>query len=121
MSLPEGYQSKLSEGASNISAGQRQLISFARALAHNPQIIILDEATSNVDTETEQKIQRGMDVLLADRTSIVIAHRLSTIQHADRIFVLSHGRIAEQGNHQELLKKRGLYYELYRLQFQNEA
>ncbi len=115
--LPEGYATRLSEGASNISAGQRQLISFARVLAHDPRVIILDEATSSVDTETELMIQRGLEALLANRTSIVIAHRLSTIKHADRIVVLSGGRVAEAGRHEELLGARGLYWNLYRLQY----
>jgi ATP-binding cassette subfamily B protein len=119
MGLPEGYATKLSEGAGNISAGQRQLVSFARVVAHDPRVIILDEATSNIDTETERLIQRGLKGLLAGRTSIVIAHRLSTIQHADRILVLGHGRLLESGSHQELLEKRGLYYNLYRLQYES--
>jgi ATP-binding cassette subfamily B protein len=115
--LSEGYQTQLSEGASNISSGQRQLISFARVIAHNPAVVILDEATSSVDTETERLIQLGMKRVLANRTSIVIAHRLSTIRHADRILVLSGGRLAEQGTHQELIARNGLYAGLYRLQY----
>jgi len=115
--LPEGYATALSEGATNISQGQRQLISFARVLAHDPAVVILDEATASIDTETEQLVQRGLEVLLAGRTSVVIAHRLSTIRHADRILVLSAGKIAEQGRHEELLASRGLYWNLYRLQF----
>ncbi|MDR0597013.1 MAG: ABC transporter ATP-binding protein/permease [Treponema sp.] len=116
--LSEGYQTQLSEGASNISSGQRQLISFARVIAHNPAVVILDEATSSVDTETEQLIQLGMKRVLANRTSIVIAHRLSTIRHADRILVLSGGRLAEQGTHRELIARNGLYAGLYRLQYE---
>jgi len=115
--LAEGYNTVLSEGAANISSGQRQLISFARVIAHNPAIVILDEATSSVDTETERLIQLGMQRVLAGRTSIVIAHRLSTIRHADRILVLSSGRLVEQGKHDELIAKNGLYAGLYRLQY----
>jgi len=120
-SLPEGYATKLSEGATNISSGQRQLLSFARVLAHDPAVVILDEATSSVDTETERLIQRGLEGLLAGRTSLVIAHRLSTIRHADRIVVLAGGRVAEEGRHEELLEKRGLYWNLYRLQYGGEV
>ena len=116
--LENGYSTVLSEGASNISSGQRQLISFARVIAHNPAIVILDEATSSIDTETERLIQLGIQRVLAGRTSIVIAHRLSTIRHADRILVLSNGRLAEQGTHDELIAKDGLYAGLYRLQFE---
>jgi ATP-binding cassette subfamily B protein len=119
--LPAGYETVLSEGATNISQGQRQILSFARVLAHDPSVIILDEATSSIDTETEQLIQRGLDGLLAGRTSLVIAHRLSTIRHADKILVLSRGRIAESGSHDELIAKRGLYWNLYRLQYGGEC
>jgi ATP-binding cassette subfamily B protein len=119
--LPEGYSTPLAEGATNLSSGQRQIISFARVLAHDPRIIILDEATSSVDTETERMIQRGLEGLLAGRTSIVIAHRLSTIRHADRIIVLAAGRVAEEGSHEELLERRGLYWNLYRLQYGGTA
>jgi ATP-binding cassette subfamily B protein len=116
--LPGGYRTMLSEGASNISSGQRQLISFARVIAHNPAIVIMDEATSSIDTETEHLIQLGIQRVLAGRTSIVIAHRLSTIRHADRILVLSGGRVAEAGKHQELIDRNGLYAGLYRLQYE---
>jgi ATP-binding cassette subfamily B protein len=116
--MENGYETILSEGATNISSGQRQLISFARVIAHNPAIVILDEATSSVDTETERLIQLGMQKVLAGRTSIVIAHRLSTIRHADRILVLSGGRLTEQGKHDELMEKNGLYAGLYRLQYE---
>jgi ATP-binding cassette subfamily B protein len=116
--LPAGYDTVLSEGASNISSGQRQLLSFARVIAHNPSMVILDEATSSVDTETERYIQMGIQRILSGRTSIVIAHRLSTIRHADRILVLSGGRLVEEGKHDELIKKNGLYAGLYRLQFE---
>ncbi|MDR0586106.1 MAG: ABC transporter ATP-binding protein/permease [Treponema sp.] len=117
--LPDGYNTKLSEGAANISSGQRQLISFARVIAHNPAMVILDEATSSIDTETENLIQLGIQKVLAGRTSIVIAHRLSTIRHAERILVLSGGRLVEQGRHDELIAKNGLYAGLYRLQFES--
>lgn len=116
--LPEGYATMLSEGATNISSGQRQLISFARVVAHDPRIVILDEATSSVDTETERLIKLGMDRILSGRTSIVIAHRLSTIKHADRILVLSDGRLVESGTNEELLARNGLYANLYRLQYE---
>ncbi|MDR1411446.1 MAG: ABC transporter ATP-binding protein/permease [Spirochaetaceae bacterium] len=116
--LPGGYRTMLSEGASNISSGQRQLISFARVIAHNPAIVVLDEATSSIDTETEHLIQLGMQQVLAGRTSVVIAHRLSTIRHADRILVLSGGRLVEEGRHGDLIAKNGLYATLYQLQYQ---
>jgi ATP-binding cassette subfamily B protein len=115
--LPQGYKTILSEGAANISSGQRQLISFARVIAHNPAIVVLDEATSSVDTETEHLIQRGMQRVLSGRTSIVIAHRLSTIRNADRILVLSGGSLVEEGVHEELIRRKGLYEGLYRLQY----
>ncbi|MDR0376245.1 MAG: ABC transporter ATP-binding protein/permease [Spirochaetaceae bacterium] len=116
--LPDGYKTLLSEGAANISSGQRQLISFARVIAHNPAIVVLDEATSSVDTETEHLIQLGIQRVLAGRTSLVIAHRLSTIRHADRILVLSGGRLVEEGRHDELISRGGLYAGLYRLQYE---
>ena len=95
-------------------------LAFARALAYDPQILVLDEATSNIDTETEQLIQDALRKLLRNRTSIIIAHRLSTIQHADRILVMHHGRLREEGTHQELLQQRGLYYRLYQLQYRDQ-
>ncbi|MDR2607453.1 MAG: ABC transporter ATP-binding protein/permease [Treponema sp.] len=119
--LKEGYRTVLSEGASNISAGQRQLLSFARVIAHNPGVVILDEATSSIDTETERLIQLGMRRVLSGRSSIVIAHRLSTIRSADRILVLSGGRLIEEGNHEELIRQNGMYAGLYRLQYEEEA
>jgi ATP-binding cassette, subfamily B, multidrug efflux pump len=117
-SLPEKFEEPVMERGSTFSVGQRQLISFARVLAYDPSIFILDEATSNIDTETEFLIQDALTKIMQNRTSIVIAHRLSTIQHADRIIVLHKGEIVEEGNHQELLQKEGLYYDLYRLQYQ---
>ena len=118
-SLPDGYKTILSERATNISTGQRQLISFARVIAHNPRVVILDEATSSIDTETERLIQLGIKEVLAGRTSFVIAHRLSTIRDADRILVLSNGCLAEEGNHDELIAKNGIYSGLYRLQYED--
>jgi len=117
--LPDGYKTVLSERASNISTGQRQLISFARVIAHNPRVVILDEATSSIDTETERLIQLGIKNVLAGRTSFVIAHRLSTIKDADRIFVLSGGKLAEEGRHEQLAVSGGLYSGLYRLQYED--
>jgi ATP-binding cassette subfamily B protein len=119
--LPEGYNTMLSEGAVNISAGEKQLISFARVIAHNPKVVILDEATSSIDTETERLVQQGMAKVLAGRTSIVIAHRLSTIRGADKILVLSNGSLIEEGTHGELLGKGGLYALLCKLQFEDDA
>ena len=115
--LPGKYRFDLSENAANISTGQRQLLSFARVLARNPAIIILDEATGSIDTETEKNIQKAVERLTENRTSLVIAHRLSTIRHADRILVLGSGRVREEGTHEELLSKKGLYYNLYKLQY----
>ena len=115
--LPAGYDTLLEEEASNISAGQRQLITIARAFLADPSILILDEATSNVDTRTEVLIQQAMARLRQGRTSFVIAHRLSTIRNADEIVVMDRGRIVEQGDHAELLRKQGFYYDLYQSQF----
>jgi ATP-binding cassette, subfamily B, multidrug efflux pump len=119
-SLPYGLDTMVSERGSTFSVGQRQLVSFARALAHNPRFLILDEATSSVDTRTEIMIREALDRLLTGRTSIVIAHRLSTIQNADRILVFHKGRLREQGTHQELLLERGIYYRLYQLQYRDQ-
>jgi ATP-binding cassette subfamily B multidrug efflux pump len=119
-SLPQGLDTVVSERGSTFSVGQRQLVSFARALAHNPRFLILDEATSSVDTRTEIMIREALDRLLTGRTSIVIAHRLSTIQNADRILVFHKGRLREQGTHQELLMERGIYYRLYQLQYRDQ-
>ena len=118
--LPEGLASEVNERGSTLSVGQRQLISFARALAHNPRFLILDEATSSVDTKTESQIREALDRLLSGRTALVIAHRLSTIQHADRILVFHKGRLREQGAHQDLLAQRGIYYRLYQLQYKEQ-
>jgi ATP-binding cassette subfamily B protein len=115
--LPQGYATDLRERGANLSAGQRQLLSFARALAHGADVLVLDEATSSIDTETEALIQHGIHVLMEGKTSLVIAHRLSTIQDVDRIFVMHHGRVAESGSHAELLARNGLYARLYRLQY----
>jgi ATP-binding cassette, subfamily B, multidrug efflux pump len=119
-SLPEGVAASVNERGSTLSVGQRQLISFARALAHNPRFLILDEATSSVDTKTELQIREALDRLLSGRTALVIAHRLSTIQYADRILVFHKGRLREQGAHQELLAERGIYYRLYQLQYKEQ-
>lgn len=118
--LPIGYDTEVMERGSTFSAGQRQLLAFARALAFDPKILVLDEATSNIDTETEMLIQDALARLTRDRTTIVIAHRLSTIQHADKIIVLHKGKVRESGTHQELLAKRGMYYSLYQLQYQKQ-
>ncbi|MGP7818971.1 ABC transporter ATP-binding protein [Niallia sp. 01092] len=114
--LEQGYDEPVIEKGSTLSSGQRQLISFARALASDPAILILDEATSSIDTETEQIIQKAMEVLKKGRTTFIIAHRLSTIRNADQIIVLDHGEIVEKGNHEELMKKKGRYYQMYQLQ-----
>jgi len=115
--LKDNYKAEVRERGAGLSVGQKQLISFARALAFDPALLILDEATSSIDTETEQLIQRAIERVMRDRTSIVVAHRLSTVQNADRIIVLHHGEIREQGTHQELLAERGLYWKLYKLQY----
>ncbi|MHA8102781.1 ABC transporter ATP-binding protein [Aquirufa nivalisilvae] len=117
MSLPDGYQYQVMERGATLSVGQRQLISFVRALVHDPKIIILDEATSSVDTETELMIQEAIATLMKGRTAVVIAHRLSTIRHAHQILVMEKGEIKERGNHDNLIKKDGLYAQLYHLQF----
>jgi ATP-binding cassette subfamily B multidrug efflux pump len=115
--LKDEYKAEVRERGAGLSVGQKQLISFARALAFDPALLILDEATSSIDTETEQLIQRAIARVMRDRTSIVVAHRLSTVQNADRIIVLHHGEIREQGTHQDLLSQRGLYWKLYKLQY----
>jgi len=118
MQLPGGYDYPVMERGSTLSLGQRQLISFIRALLYNPAILILDEATSSVDTESELLIQHAIDKLIAGRTAIVIAHRLSTISKADQIIVLDKGEVREMGNHEELMKQEGYYHKLYTMQFQ---
>ena len=118
--LPDGYRTILSEGGQNLSQGQRQLMAIARAILANPAILILDEATSNVDTRTEQLIQEGMLQLMKGRTSFIIAHRLSTIRGADKILVLKGGEIIEQGRHDELLKEKGFYARLHSTHFETE-
>lgn len=118
--LPGGFEAAVRERGAGLSVGQKQLIAFARALAFDPRILILDEATSSIDTETEQLIQRALERLLAGRTNLVIAHRLSTVQKADRILVLHKGEVRELGTHQELLAERGIYWKLYQLQFKDQ-
>lgn len=115
--LPQGYKEPVMERGSTLSSGERQLLAFARTLVYDPSILILDEATSNIDTETELLIQDALSKLIKNRTTIAIAHRLSTIQHSDKIIVLKAGVIEEMGTHQELLNLNGLYYDLYRLQY----
>jgi ATP-binding cassette subfamily B multidrug efflux pump len=118
--MPNGYATEIREGGAGLSVGQKQLVAFARALASDPDILILDEATSSVDTETELLIQDALSRLMANRTSIVIAHRLSTIQNADKIIVMQRGEIREMGTHNELLQQRGIYYRLYQLQYKGQ-
>lgn len=118
--LPQGYHSMINEESSNISAGQKQLMTIARVILADPKILILDEATSSIDTRTEIQIQSAMDNLMKGRTSFIIAHRLSTIKNADLILVMNHGDIVEQGTHEELLEKNGFYAELYNSQFEVE-
>ena len=119
-SLPDGFEQAIRERGSGLSTGQKQLISFARALAHNPRFLILDEATSSVDTETEFRVRDALGRMVEGRTSIVIAHRLSTIQRADRILVMHKGRLREAGTHQQLLALRGIYWKLYQLQYKDQ-
>ena len=118
MRLPEGYQTVISEDGGNISKGQKQLLTIARAMLYTSNMLILDEATSNVDTSTEREIQRAMRKLMTGRTCFVIAHRLSTIRNADNILVVNQGDVVEQGTHDELMQARGFYYRLYRAQFE---
>lgn len=115
--LENGYATEISERGARLSIGQRQLLAFARTMVSKPGILILDEATSSIDTHTERMVQEGIDALLKGRTSFMIAHRLSTIRKADRIFVIDQGKILEEGNHGELMKKKGAYYQLYQSQF----
>ncbi len=118
--LPQGFKEEVHERGSTLSTGQKQLISFARALAHNPKILILDEATSSVDTETELRVRDALNRMVEGRTSVVIAHRLSTIQRADKIIVMHKGQVREVGTHQQLLAQRGIYYKLYQLQYKDQ-
>ena len=111
--LPQGYQTMLTGDGSNLSQGQRQLLAIARAAIANPPVLILDEATSSIDTHTEKLIEKGMDSLMIDRTVFVIAHRLSTVRNSKAIMVLDHGEIIERGNHDELINQKGRYYQLY--------
>ena len=120
LKFEKGYDTDVGEGGNRLSTGQKQLISFARALIAKPAIFVLDEATSSVDTETEQKIQKAIVTTLKGRTSFIIAHRLSTIRSADRILVIQHGEVTESGTHKELIQKRGYYYNLYANQFKEE-
>jgi len=118
--LPQGFKEEVRERGSTLSTGQKQLISFARALAHDPKILILDEATSSVDTETELRVRDALNRMVEGRTSVVIAHRLSTIQRADKIIVMHKGQVREVGTHQQLLAQRGIYYKLYQLQYKDQ-
>ncbi len=119
-SLPAGFDEEVKERGSTLSTGQKQLISFARALAHNPKILILDEATSSVDTETEFRVREALTRMVEGRTSIIIAHRLSTIQRANTIIVMHKGQVREMGSHQQLLAQRGIYWKLYQLQYKDQ-
>jgi ATP-binding cassette subfamily B protein len=119
-SLPQGFQEQVRERGSTLSTGQKQLISFARALAHEPKILILDEATSSVDTETEFRVRDALARMVEGRTSLIIAHRLSTIQRADKIILLHKGQLREMGSHQQLLAQHGIYFKLYQLQYKDQ-
>jgi ATP-binding cassette subfamily B protein len=119
--LPHGYETDLVEGGANLSVGQRQLVCIARAVLANPRLLILDEATSSVDTLTESLIQQALQYLLAGRTAVIIAHRLSTVRHADRIYVVEGGRIVDQGRHAELISRGGTYKMLYEAQWVRPA
>lgn len=121
MKLPNDYDYQVQEGSSNISIGQRQLISFARTLVANPEILVLDEATSSVDAYTELVIQNALKTLMRNRMTIIIAHRLSTVRLCDEILIIDHGSIVERGTHEELMQKKGLYSSFYRLQFREET
>jgi len=119
-SLPHGFDEPVRERGSSLSTGQKQLVNFARALAYNPRILILDEATSSVDTDTELRIRGALERMVQGRTSVLIAHRLSTVQRADAILVMHKGQLREMGTHQELLAERGLYWKLYQLQYKDQ-
>jgi ATP-binding cassette subfamily B protein len=118
--LPQGFNERVQERGSSLSTGQKQLINFARALAYNPRILILDEATSSVDTDTELRIRGALTRMVEGRTSVLIAHRLSTVQRADTILVMHKGQLREMGSHQQLLAHRGLYWKLYQLQYKDQ-
>jgi ATP-binding cassette subfamily B protein len=118
--LPGGFHEPVRERGSTLSTGQKQLISFARALAHSPSILVLDEATSSVDTETEFRVRDALSRMVEGRTSIVVAHRLSTVQRADKILVMHKSRLREMGNHQQLLAQHGIYWKLYQLQYKDQ-
>ena len=118
--LEKGLDEPVRERGNNFSAGQRQLLSFARTIIHKPSVMILDEATANIDTETELLIQDSLEKMKSIGTMLIVAHRLSTIQHSDNIILLSKGKIIEQGNHQELLRRKGRYYQLYTLQYSKQ-
>jgi ATP-binding cassette subfamily B multidrug efflux pump len=118
--MPDGYASAVAERGSTLSVGQKQLLSFARALAFDPRVLVLDEATSSVDTETELMIRDALHVLMSERTTIAIAHRLSTNQDSDKILVLHKGQLRESGTHQELLAQRGIYFKLFELQYRQD-
>ena len=119
--MPQGYQTQVNERGSSLSQGQRQLIAFARTLLSNPDILILDEATSSIDTKTEKLLQEGLQAMLENRTSFIIAHRLSTIKNCDRILYISNKGILEAGSHDELMAKKGAYYELYTAQARDQG
>jgi ATP-binding cassette subfamily B protein len=119
-SLPNGFDEPVRERGNSLSTGQKQLINFARALAYNPRILILDEATSSVDTDTELRIRSALERMVEGRTSVLIAHRLSTVQRAETILVMHKGQLREMGSHQELLAHRGLYWKLYQLQYKDQ-
>jgi len=121
LKLDKGYDTQVGEGGARLSTGEKQLISFARVILADPRIFVLDEATSSIDTETEQLIQLAITQVLKDRTSFIVAHRLSTIRNAHRILVISGGKIVEMGNHRELIRQKGHYYNLYTTQFKEEA
>lgn len=121
LQMPEGYDTILAEGGGNLSQGQKQLLCIARILLCSPSVLILDEATSSIDTMTELRVQKAFETLMKGRTSFIVAHRLSTIQNADRILVMKEGKIVEQGKHQDLLSQKGFYYQLYNSQFSSSV